>query len=324
MYGGFLLERLPYTEGRLWRRRLVLAAGILGISGVMAALTKPSSHTVWSAQNLTGILGSFKATEVHWSLSLLAAMLTGLALLDLVNDSGTRLVAAAGLLSCCALWAWAGLPVLLVWAAASLVRSALFKRWMLAGLVSASVLLPAISPTGSPTYAVFALVACVVATGIDNRLLKLNHLRIEPLVACCLASGAVVLVLMLRSGIHIPFIFRFAEPVLAEREKTYQLEEIIDWWRASPYRNLRLVLYRDAADPIQLSSRLGTRRFRPPTYQKYLDIYDGHVVTAATSDALEKLVVTFGDDELLGQHILTTVDGRFAGPARVHLVDSSR
>ena len=141
--------------------------------------------------------------------------------------------------------------------------------------------------------------------------------RVNARAVCGVLFGGLMLLISLRMGIEVPLISHFARSLQAEREKTYQLEEIVRWWNTSEYRQRALTFYRTARNPADSSLDLGDRRFRPPTYQSYLDVYTRRARLGATGASCP-LLVTFGDDEIVGLSPIKTVSGRWAGVARVY------
>jgi hypothetical protein len=128
------------------------------------------------------------------------------------------------------------------------------------------------------------------------------------LVLAGLLAGAV------RIGVEVPIVSRAARPLMAEREKTAQLEAVIDWMLASEYRGWSLVLER-SANPADDRGDAVNRRWRPPTYQSYLDAYLASRQAVGANPST--LVVTFGTHEQPGMTLVKTVPGRFAGAAMV-------
>ena len=319
MYAGFFVRRLGGMKTQSRSIAAILGLIIVGASVVLILLAKPPDYDEWSWDNLQAWLATFRSTEIHWSLSGLAALLAGVAVLDLLGTHRTRLFAAAALAVLSGFLVWLDLPVLILWAVACLARALILSNWPLAGLIGISLFLPAVSPTGSPTYGLFALVGCIIATSFENRLLSVREdVSTQRRLALSLLLVSAVVLIVLRLGIGLPVISRFAQPLLAEREKTYQLEEIVSWWEASDYRAMRLTLYRNADNPVASSGEPRGRRFRPPTYQSYLDVYTGRPPSHAP-DTDGTLLVTFGNDAIEGVPPLRIVEGPFAGPARVYL-----
>ena len=65
---------------------------------------------------------------------------------------------------------------------------------------------------------------------------------------------------------------RLAEPLLAERERTQEMEIVLRWALASSFRDDALVLFREARSPSEAENAV-ERLHRPPTQQSHLDRY---------------------------------------------------
>jgi hypothetical protein len=319
MYVGVQIERWRVQS---WSTRPgVVAVGVIGAIVGLAFLTKPPGlGEVWS-QRLQGWSSTFQSTEVHWLVSLVAAALVFITLLDRPRSRVLVGATAAAVLAAVSIAWWLGVPILAVWMASCTLRAVMLGRWSVAGLVSVSLLLPAVSPTGSPTYGVFGILASLAATSLDNWLFTREPARAAPWLAIGSVAAAAAIIITLRTGHDLPLLSRFARPILAEREKTFQLEEIVEWWRTSDYHRSRLTLFRDPVEAPSASVELGTRQFRPPTYQIYLDAYSG-LKDAASPDVRRKLVVTFGGDRIQDLRVLKTLDGEHAGVATIYLSES--
>jgi hypothetical protein len=313
---GFWTKRLMISKERPAMYLWLLGALLLIGSLVLVILTKPSTYEPLSSTNVAGFLSSYRAAEIHPALSVLAAVLTVIALVDLPLKRRGAMAAVAIALS--AAFMAAGLPVLMLWAAACILRTVLRRNWPLSGLIAVALWLPAISPTGSPTYTLFVIMGCIAATSFDSRLFAiLDEVDLSSSRILAMLSVVAVLAVALRLGVPVPLVSRFARPLLSEREKTHQLEELLEWWETSPYRTHSLRLYRNSENPVDSSLSLSARRFRPPTYQSYLNVYTAGRGEGSPGNA--ELLVTFGDDEIPGATPMRTIEGRYAGAAHVYM-----
>lgn len=124
------------------------------------------------------------------------------------------------------------------------------------------------------------------------------------------------MIILLRAGIHVPVISKLANPLLAEKEKTFELRNIAEWMLASRYRDYNVVFSQEAGWPSRTQNALN-RQHRPPTeawtFRVYLDSKRNRPSCAGT------LVVTFGDDKVPGAREIYRVKGQYAGDAIVYL-----
>ena len=307
---GVCLERWKQSSTAELRCRVLLALA----SVVVLVVTRPGHHAL-SSDNLRAFVTSYALTEITPLLTGFASILAAVMPLGMATlKPRQRWGFAGGILLCCATFAVAGLPVIVVWVAVAIAKTAYLRKWSLTGMTVGAALLPVIAPSGSPTYAIFAifLSAIVLAWGWTAMERVLERLSRRWVVAVLLLAG--LLAGAVRIGVEVPIVSRAARPLMAEREKTAQLEAVIDWMLASEYRDWSLVLER-SANPADDRGDAVDRRWRPPTYQSYLDAYlaSRQAVVADPS----ALVVTFGTHEKPGMTLVKTVPGRFAGTAMV-------
>jgi hypothetical protein len=302
-------------ETPVLRTRAGAAALIVIVTGVTAAylLLVPSDSRGIAGSPVVGFVTSYRTLEVNAVGSVLAGVLAAwTATRALPGPAGgvaglfTLLLAGVGIV--------AGLPVLPLWLAWAAAKSMRRGRWSMAALVAATALLPIPNPTGSPTYAIFAVFTAVCATvldegGTDGLLLGLQLPHVVTLLAVLLAVA-----LGLRAGVAIPVLSRVARPLLAEGERTRQFEVLAGRlmgspWRSDPARFLRSAMRPSEADAME-------RRFRPPTedafLQPWLDWKRGGPATGA-----DTLVLTYGGESVPGLDTVFLARGRYAGDALV-------
>lgn len=218
----------------------------------------------------------------------------------------TLLLAAAGIAT--------GLPVLPLWIAWTVAKCVRRERWAMAALLTATVLLPIPNPTGSPSYGIFAVFVAVAATALDEAGTDglLSWLRVPQVVTLLIVMFG--LAFALRSGVAVPGASQVARPLLAEGERTRQLDALAgrlmqSAWRDDPARFLHPASSPTEADAVD-------RRFRPPTedahLKTWLDWKRGGPATGA-----DTLVFTFGGETVPGMDTVFSVRGRYSGDALV-------
>jgi hypothetical protein len=291
---------------------LVVAALVLGAAGLDVALTNDAGRSVPGAP-LTGWLTSFALLEVKRALGLVAALFAVTAAAGAASPR-RRAAAAAGALALTGLALALRLPATLAWIAVVLAAAIARREWARAGMLALATLLPALVPTGTPTYTVPAVMLATgftarLAAGLDARLARAGS---RPAwIALALLVGVAA---ALRAGAAVPGVSAAARPLLAEREHTWQLMDVVDTlclprWRDRPAR-----LLRDAGRPVDSNGL--DRRFRPPTnpshFITYLDFRRGGPAPAGDS-----LLVTFGGETVPGARLEFGVRGPIGGDALV-------
>lgn len=126
-------------------------------------------------------------------------------------------------------------------------------------------------------------------------------------------------VIPVRSGTDLPVMTGLARPLLAERERTYQLEQMLAWLRDSPYCGRSLEFTESAGNPVDSVSSAIVRRHRPPASSEDVLHFWNRVLRCADGPDSESrpLLLTFGDVAPASMRPLLAVPGRHAGAATI-------
>lgn len=312
---GFLLER---PEELRPHRRILAVGGVIAFALLIIMVVLPRHESVMTGAEMTsGLVASYRMVEVNTAVSIVAAVLAILTGLSLPGSQGRRLLGGLLALALSAGAVALGVPVIFVWIAVALVKVLLMKKWWLVFVIGGTALFPAPAATGSPTYAVFVILACAgtVALGWDGGERLFGW--VADLAGALAIAATVVVLILLRSGTELPVISRIAHPVLAEREKTAQLEEITQWLIRSPYVQYEPVFIRASANPREASDAID-RTFRTPTNQEYLSKYM-RVMRPGDAAPGRIVLLGFGGEGANGGTQIFETIGPHAGPARVFL-----
>jgi hypothetical protein len=307
---GASIEQWAGSSAADLRRRTLLVT----VSIAIVIAVRPGHHAL-SSENVRAFVTSYALTAVAPASAFLASLLAVATPLGIAGLSRPLRVALAGvILVCCGVGTLSGLPVLVVWVAIAIFKAAYLRKWALTGVTASAALLPFIAPSGSPTYAIFAIFASALVSASDWTAMERRLQAVWGRWVGAAALCACLLVIAVRMGVEVPIVSHAARPLMSEREKTRQLETIIDWMLTSEYGRWHLVLERNA-NPVELGRESIDRRSRPPTYQSYLDTY---LDSRRDGDAAQStLVVTFGDRNRAGMMLVKMVPGQFAGAAMV-------
>jgi hypothetical protein len=315
-----LIIFLAYLAGlALERRRQASLAdclrwAVLSTLALLILTMIRRDYQVLSMDNIRALMSSYALTELSPVLSIVSAAFAGATLFSIgPMERGIRFGLLTVVCLCSIVFFVIGWPVILLWILTAVCKAAYVRQWALAGMTAGTALLPVIAPSGSPTYAIFAIImsTIVLAWGWDDMERMME--RIAPASAIVLLVVAALLVGSLRMGLHVPIVSRFAQPLLAEREKTKQLESVIDWMLKSEYRNWHLTL-EHSENPVDAGRYVIERRYRPPTYQGYLDQY---LDAQRNTKNSKNLIVTFGTHERRDMQLIKIFAGQFAGSAMV-------
>lgn len=317
-----LIAYVAFLVGLLIDRRRVVSNRVLSMGGALVVVSLVLArllvheHAVPSvSEAVSGFLVSYRMVELDHSVSLVAWVL---AIASLVASSvGRRIkLAGAGAITIVSLvFLRLGLPVLVIWVVVSLLKSVWLRRWCVGALVLAMGLLPSVNPTGSPTYTIFVLMACAFVV-VLGRPASDRGARAQGVAAGAALAVVVLAFLFVSAGVRVPVLCRATDSLRAERERTFQLEEVVRWMTGSELEGSRLVLLQEWGGPSE-SSNAVDRRYRPPTGQRYLDIYVNAMRGRPPDPDAAILGVTFGSALQPGLEEVYSVPGRYGGEAAV-------
>ncbi len=269
--------------------------------------------------NLQGLITSYALVEVNVALS---AVAYGLCLLTLFTIPSLTLkwrLWFNGIVTLLAFLFWMlQLPLLLLWLTIVLLKVLLRREWYFVCLLLCTALLPAITATGSPTYTVFALMVATFSTVKDCVVFEEEE-RISNALAIAALVTVLLLVVLVSRGQRVPVVSRLVTPLLSEKEKTYQIKELLDWLAQSDEKISKVTLCQNGGSPTA-SPNAADRRYRPPTSQEYLDLYIDSINRAHIGQQEEDAAVfalCFGGEHIANAQLLYTVAGKESGEASI-------
>jgi hypothetical protein len=219
-----------------------------------------------------------------------------------------------------------GLPLLLVWFGVVLIKLLLSRDWSLFFLMLTAVLLPFGGGIGTPIYVLFAIITAtyVTALGWAHAEKVLSFVKTRYVVAVVVATT--VIILLVRVGIKVPIVARVASPLLTERERTYQLENILAWLHNSDYCSFEISFPEKAGSPIDSLETAISRKNRPPSQLEDVQLFWKTVlqcpVAGRAGNQTGTAVVTFGGPAQADSSPVYEVKGRYAGDATVWVRNS--
>lgn len=340
---AFLLGRVAENWLKGEQVGLVPAAVAAAVSLVAMKLLMHGAQGVAPTYALQGFFDSYYALELNWGVKLASIALTALGAASIAvgaaRTQGSPLpkphtgpppepgvrpalrrprladswwLAIAGVVGGLIL-AFLHVPVVLGWLGVCCVKAVLRGRLCLATLTAACTLLPLATGTGSPTYAVFAVMPAIVTTVTDlaaPAVWRALEPRLAP--AALVVTAALLIILRLDPG--LPPFARALRPLLAEREKTTQLMQMMVWLDANPDVRGGLRLCLPADWPVRSGASAFDRRYRAPTdavsFAYYLRSRYGDRFTGEP-----QLLFCFGGEKTPKSTVLHVVPGDWAGSA---------
>lgn len=326
-YCGFYLDSFRQrSRAQHVQAVVILLVGLMTIATVVAPVRPTEMMSINS--RLFGLLVSYQTNEVNRLASLVAFLLAQMVVFSTGLSTTLKLAAFVIVSALSVVFLLKGLPVLLLWLCAVLVKLIHLRCWSLFFLMLAASLLPFGGGIGTPIYGLFAIIVAAYVTplGWVEAEKALSYLRTRYVIGTIIAATAVLL--LVRVGIEVPIVTRVASPLLTERERTYQLESILAWLHNSNYCSYELAFVENAGNPIDSVESAITRRNRPPAGLKEVQLFWNTVLQCQKGERSNSkagtAVVTFGGPALANSRPVFEVGGRYAGNATVWIADSQK
>jgi hypothetical protein len=276
---------------------------------------------------LLGFVVSYQTNEVNLIASFVACLLTLAAVATLPNPpalKATALIAASGLGT---LFVSKGIPLVVLWLLAVLVKLFAMQQWSLFFLALTAALLPFGGGIGTPIHALFALIVATYATALAWPHANESLALVKRKYPNALIVTAVALALLTRAGVDVPGLTSVARPLLAERERTFQLESALAWLQTSEYCADTVGFIEEAGNPIESVESALSRQFRPPASATDVRLFWDTALRcrdSAQPTRQETAIVTFGGSTLPGATSVFELDGRYGGRATIWISGGAR
>jgi hypothetical protein len=323
LFLGFYFGRYVETftvidSGRHLRAWITM--GVIALAVALPIVLSPNLGVSWSYSPWSAFLISYKTNEINAVASSAALALAVFTAMTLPVSSRTRLLVATGVVFIGLAALVQGLPVLLVWISTAIAKLILRRSFGLTIALLTTVFLPYAGRIGGPVYGLFPIALTAFVTALDcpaiERRLQLIHTRylVVPLM------GLLLIVVALRVDMRVPLVSAAARPLLAERERTYQLEHALAWLGASPYCAHDLTFGEASGSPIESVESALIRRHRPPAALEDVLPFWNVALRCKEGDNVGRVrgvaAITFGGQTANGRQVFE-VEGRYAGPTAV-------
>jgi len=310
---GYIIEKWSSLSGK--KRVIILLSIILFL--LLMRLLVQSNHFFLPRNFMLGFLSSYKMTEINSILKIVSFLLSLLTLFTIKTHRNVRVILITILVIFFYVFVLYDWPIIIIWIITCLLKSILMQKWSITFLIIMTSVLPIITASGSPTYSIFVLLVCsfVISLGYSfSGNIKYNRPGFIVFVLVFFFSIAI----LLKVGFSIPLFSKLVNPLLSEKEKTYQMENIVKWFLVS---NLTedLALYRKADNPVETNNAI-KRKYRPPTYQDYLNAYINFFrkdKNISRTKPANQLLVSFGGEKINNATEIYSVEGKYNGKATV-------
>jgi len=214
---------------------------------------------------------------------------------------------------------------LFIWFGTILLKLLQSRCWSLFFLMLAAVLLPLGGGIGSPMYVLFAIVVATYVTPLGWSQAEVGLSFLKPQHVMGILVAASLAIVLVRLGIDVPILTKVANPLLAERERTYQLEEALAWLHNSQYCNSEITFLDQASSPVDNVRSALDRRNRPPaSLHDVKEFWDTSLRCPNVELANLRVgttIITFGNSTISHSTKVFEVPGKYAGETTVWVKD---
>ena len=325
-YFGFYVDTFRQrSRAQHFRAVVILLVGMLTIAILVVFF--PRNHQPLDTRAL-GFLVSYQTNEVNRVASLVAFLLAQMVVFSM--ELSTRLKLAAFLMfsALSILFLWISLPLLFLWFCLVFVKLIRMRRWSLFFLMLTAALLPFGGGIGTPIYALFAIITAVYVTPLGWNQAEKALSVVKPRYILATIVASTIILLVVRVGVKVPIVTKVATPLLAEREKTYQLENILAWLHKSDYCGDEIDFAQKAGSPVEDVKSAISRQYRPPAGIHDVQFFWNTSLRCHNSERLndkdQTAIVTFGGPPLASSSAVFKIDGKYADEATVWVRDSQK
>jgi hypothetical protein len=334
-YFGFCLDTFRQrSRAQHVQAVLILLAGMTAIAVMVVIFprittmvgTFPRTASMSVDTRFFGFLESYQTNEVNRAASVVAFLLAQMAAFSMGLSPKLKSVIFFIVSALSVVFLVKSIPLLFLWVFVALMKLLRLRCWRLFFLMLTATLLPFGGGIGSPMYALFAIIVAAYVTTLGWTSAENALSFIKPRYIAATVAAAAVILVMVRAGIHVPVLTRVATPLLAEREKTYQLEGILTRLHNSDYCGYEVAFVENAGSPVEDPDSAINRRGRPPAALPDVQLFWQNVLRCPGANTLQKKTgtafVTFGGQQLANADSHFKVAGKYAGDAAVWIEDS--
>ncbi len=319
IYAFFLVGTLIEKRNTITKNRFLIILLLIIMSLILTKLLVPGQEIVSFAFLSDNLIASLINAEAGNRLSIVSFAIAVICAFSFKNARKRLYIVGLVVITSIVLYILS-LPVLIVLILISLYKMYYIKKWSILFLILVAVLFPAVVITKSPIkcFLIFPIVSYAIAVESDTSLQIFNFFkrRWSTISIIFLVFSFAILI---RTGQYIPLLSQLTLPIQQEREKTFQLERILEWKIKSEYEFYGLILGQPVPNLVN-SPMQWNRKNIPPTNQAYLDDYLNFIgKTNIGKSKVGELIVYFGTEKMHNYVLVYSLNGMFAGDVYVYL-----
>jgi len=305
-----------YVENRklLSFKHYFLGITFILVGIVVVNILAPDQSVHWEVKKLLNI---YKTLDKKLIMSVISVLLSLLTIGSLKMDIKLKSYFSLSILLLSILFYFLSIPVIFAWFLLSIIKVYILKRWTLVFLILVTFFFPVFTGFESGHLYFLVLIVCAYTVPLNWEWLESKlHFIFSRITVLSLISF-ISLFLILKQDINLPIISKIVRPLLIEKEKTYQLEEIITWLMKSEYKEYNIKFVSEYSEDSKTKKRKSsTQRF--PTTNKYINDYLSSIRSGNSPEENRKLlIVCFENSFIENAELIYSIKGIYAGKASV-------
>ena len=323
-----LLFHIFYLIGNTFEKRknpakkhFVIVSGIILLEIILLLILSPGQKLNLSVENLSGLMGIFQSFEANKLVTVFLVLFGLLSVFSLDVSRLYKIYFSAALIVISAICYLTSLPLLIVAALACSAKLIYMKRWTILSLLIITFFFTIFTNVESGHLKFFILFVLAYSISLDWKWLEDNLAFVSLRTGYTVILITVLLVFLLKSDFKIPLLSKLSNSILAKKESTYQLEDIIDWYSNSEYKAGSLILFDNS--PEQKNINCTESIEQNPTSNENLQIYltslkpEGNI----KKETGESLYVFFNNCSPENFKLVHSLEGKYSRNVSVYLLD---
>jgi|GEM_PF-5337256 len=303
------------------KKYLLLVGGIILLQIILLLILSPGQELNINTENLSGLMGIYKSFEVNKIVIVFLVFLSLLPTLSLNISKLNKIILSFGLILLAIICYLNSLPMMIVAALACVIKLIYLKRWTILSLLVVTFFFTIFTDVQSGHLRFFFLFVLAYTVALDWKSLENKLIIVNFKISYAVILITAILVFLLRNDMNIPMLSKLSNSVLAKKESTYQLEEIIDWYLNSEYENIGLILFDNSPNLKNINCSESTNL--NPTSNENLHIYLNSLEEGYKTDngSNKSLYVFFNNCKAENSTLVYSVKGKYSKNVSVYLVN---
>lgn len=288
---------------------------LIGI-GVLNILV-PNQSIYLGIISITDFLNIYNALDMNPIMSFISVFLSIITIMSIKTSGKLKNYFYITILLLSVLFNCLSVPVIIAWFLSSIIKMATLKKWTLVFLITVTFSFPFFIGLESRHLYYLVVIICAYTVPLNWDGFERKLYFIDGKLSIIFFLFIISLSLIIKQDLKIPIIPKIVRPLLIEKEKTYQLEEIITWLMKSEYKGYNLSLVSEYPVSTKLNPKSKIKQ-RIPTSNNYLNDYLNSIRSHNVQQQNQNLLFVCFENHLIeNAELIYFVTGEWSGKASV-------